>query len=83
MNQQVDEVTDLDSPTPDEDLVKYLQTPKDWPFDMYSPRFQFFVEGHAINKNPRDKIKAMEDEELRHKQATRQQHGLTARQKKH
>ena len=79
MNQQVNEVIDVDQLTPDIDLVKNLQIPKDWHFDMYGPRFQLFVAGHAINKKNRDKIKAMEDEELRHKQAMRPQHGLTAR----
>ena len=61
MNQQVDEVIDLDLPTPEEDRVNNLQIPKDWPFDMKALRFQFFVEGRSINKNRRDKIKAMEN----------------------
>ena len=50
MNQQVNEVIDVDQLTPDIDLVKNLQIPKDWHFDMYGPRFQLFVAGHAINK---------------------------------
>ena len=79
MNQQVDEAIDLDHDTTDIDLVKNLQIPKDWPFDMNGPGFHLFIAGHAINKKYREKIKAMEDEELRHKQAMRPQHGLTAR----